>query len=148
MVQYKSNVAKNTGELNTVFTGGNVGTATATKIKSIDIPEQCDEFRFRFMLSSTKNIPMYSFNDRFNRSEWNSQAYGQTDLSHIRVPMTDGNSMPTRYDGTFAYSEWIIVREPSAFGSAIFFSLAELGASDGFFGVQYQIIGGCNPNGY
>lgn len=137
----KSNTTNSTGILT-------VGNGTSTRIISIDIPEQCDEIRFQVALNATKNVPCYSFDDFFNRDRYNSDNNGYTFLNKWTLPCTDGSGNAFLSDGTWTYSQEIVIRNPSSFGKSIYFTHREIGDASGSFFVQWQIIGGCATNGY
>ena len=140
MVQYKSNSTKNIGI-------HSVGTNGFYNIMSIDIPQECDEIRFQYFGNATKNIPMYSFADRYNVATWAGDN-NRINLDYWAIPIVDGNGAPLLSDNIFNYAQEVIIRNPTSFGKTIYFSHWQVGDLSGVWGVQYQIIGGCNPNGY
>jgi len=137
MVKYKSNTVKNSGYQS-------VGTATETNIYSISIPEKADEIRFQvLMTNAAKNVPMYSFNPKFEVNTWDS-SQSQFDLDHWTLPMLDGGGDALMRDGgMFAYTYEIVIRTPSNFGEQIYFSCSTVGAAMETIKIQWQIIGGC-----
>ncbi len=140
MVQYKSNSTKNVG-IRPVGTGG-----VSHTIVSIDIPEQCDEIRFQYFGNTSKNVPFYSFADRYNVATFTGDS-SRVNLDYWTIPYTDSSGNLPRFDGSFGYGEIVVIRNPTSFGKTIYFSHLQIGDNTGVFGVQYQIIGGCN-NGY
>jgi|SaaInlStandDraft_1057018.scaffolds.fasta_scaffold32199_3 hypothetical protein len=136
MVQYKINETKNIG-IRSAGTGG-----STHNIASIDLPEQCDEIRFQYYSNTTKNVPFYSFSDRYNVASFTGDTNRQN-LDYWIMPADN-----TLTDGIFTYSQQYIIRNPTSFGKTIYFSHNEIGVNGAPFGVQYQIIGGCNTNGY
>mgnify|MGYP003626913834 CR=1 FL=1 len=141
MVQYKSNSTKNIGIQS-------VGTAPSTvNIMSIDIPQECDEIRFQYFTNTTKNLPLYSFANRYNVPTWAGDG-NRLNLDYWAIPMVDGAGSSLLSDSVFNYSQEVIIRNPTSFGKTIYFSHWLVGDFTGVWGVQYQIIGGCNPNGY
>lgn len=141
MVVHKSNKVSSSGIIS-------VGNNTATRIISIDVPQQCDEIRFQYFGNTSKNVPIYSFDEYYNVNDYNSSTMGFALLNRWVLPLVDGNGVALLSESSFLYSQEIVIRNPSSFGKTIYFSHREIGDNSGVFGVQWQIIGGCNPNGY
>jgi len=143
MVQHKSNTVKSTGDLVSVL-GASGG--FNYRVISIVIPQQCDEIRFRVFSNAQKNDFCYSFSDRFNLPEIVPATLPKNDIYFL--PMIDSNGFFRQLSQGIGFSEEIIIRQPSDFGETIYFSPVNVGDTDGEWGVQWQIIGGCKANGY
>ena len=71
-------------------------------------------------------------------------------LSVYNLNFVNGDATFLRaiWGGELGFSQEIVIRNPSDFGEAIYFVGSEIGSDEETFIVQWQIIGGCNPNGY
>ncbi len=143
MVIHKSNTVRNSGALSVLGATGGFN----YRVFSINIPQECDEIRFQLYNSAGKNTFVYSFDDAFNIEEV-APTNVQSSLSLWSLPFMNMNGEFLLYDNTYGYSEQIIIRNPSDFGETIYFMSKSVGVTSGTWGVQWQIIGGCNPNGY
>lgn len=140
---HKTNTVRNSGVLSVLGASGGFN----YRVFSINIPQECDEIRFQLYNSSGKNRFVYSFDDAFNVEEA-TPTNVQSSLSLWSLPFVNMNGEFLLYDTAYGYSEQIIIRNPSDFGETIYFMSSNVGTTDGTWGVQWQIIGGCNPNGY
>ncbi len=143
MVLHKSNTVRNSGVLSVLGASGGFN----YRVFSINIPKECDEIRFQLFNNSQKNTFAYSFDDAFNIEEVTPTTV-QSSLSLWQLPFVNGENSFLLSDNDFGYSQQIIIRKPSDFGETIYFMATNIGSSGGTWGVQWQIIGGCNPNGY
>jgi len=136
------NTVRNSPNLVASLTGNN------SVVYSIRIPQECDEIRFQLYNNREKNSFCYSFDDKFSVDEVNTFDATQS-LSIYRLPFLNAETQFLMMDSqSLGYSQEIIIRNPSDFGETIYFFCNAVGVPQGIWGVQWQIIGGCNPNGY
>ncbi len=122
--------------------------ANKSVVYSIRIPQECDEIRFQLFNQREKNSFCYSFDDKFGVPEINTFDATQS-LSIYRLPFLNSEVQFLMTDSqSLGYSQEVIIRNPSDFGETIYFFSHVVGDGNGLWGVQWQIIGGCNPNGY
>lgn len=143
MAKGKANRVRNSGELDAVTTSGDYA------VYSIVIPQEADEIRFQVISNSSKNAFSYSFDDMFNVPSV-TEAIAKNSLSIYKLYFTDANGgfLKSAMGGSIGFSQEIVIRNPSDFGQAIYFVGYEIGTDSSKWTVQWQVIGGCNTNGY